>query len=96
MSEPILRRRYVCSGSVQGVGFRYRAWQAAEAVGATGWVRNDWDGGVTMELQGTQAQHDRVLQALRQSRYITLARVETETLPPDPDERRFAVLDDRW
>ena len=39
-------------GQVQGVGFRYRAVSAAEAYGCTGWVRNDWNGTVTMEIQG--------------------------------------------
>ena len=37
---------------MQGVGFRYRARQAADMVGCTGWVRNEWDGSVSMELQG--------------------------------------------
>ena len=47
----ILRRRLTFSGWVQGVGFRWRAVQAASAVGATGWVRNDPSGTVTMELR---------------------------------------------
>ncbi|MBQ6092113.1 MAG: acylphosphatase, partial [Clostridia bacterium] len=36
-----VRRALRFTGSVQGVGFRWRAVQAANAVGATGWVRND-------------------------------------------------------
>ena len=54
-----VRRRLRCFGWVQGVGFRYRARHAASAVGATGWVRNDVGGTVSMEIQGTQAQIDR-------------------------------------
>ncbi|HEX7044338.1 MAG TPA: acylphosphatase [Burkholderiales bacterium] len=33
-------RRFVVSGRVQGVGFRYAACDEAERLGLTGWVRN--------------------------------------------------------
>ena len=48
-------------GRVQGVGFRYRARHAAELYGCTGWVRNEWDGSVTMEIQGTGEACDKVI-----------------------------------
>ena len=44
------RRHISFYGWVQGVGFRYRARHAAELYGCTGWVRNEWDGSVTMEM----------------------------------------------
>ena len=50
----MIRKRIVFSGWVQGVGFRYRARHAAELLGATGWVRNEYDGSVTMEIQGVR------------------------------------------
>ena len=59
MQERIVRKRLVFSGAVQGVGFRWRSRQAASAAGATGWVQNEGDGSVTMELQGTEEQIDR-------------------------------------
>ncbi|MCR5233462.1 MAG: acylphosphatase [Lachnospiraceae bacterium] len=37
-------------GAVQGVGFRYRAKYAAQSVGATGWVRNEYDGSGQCDL----------------------------------------------
>ena len=39
---------------MQGVGFRYTVVQAVNALGLTGWVRNEYDGTVTTELQGTE------------------------------------------
>ncbi|MBR6351839.1 MAG: acylphosphatase, partial [Firmicutes bacterium] len=42
----IIRRHIVFYGWVQGVGFRWRARNAAQAVGVTGWVRNEYDGSV--------------------------------------------------
>ena len=56
-SEPELRRLYLhFEGEVQGVGFRWTARHVAEELELTGWVRNEPDGSVTMELQGTTNQ----------------------------------------
>ena len=40
------------TGYVQGVGFRYRLSHLAQHYGVTGWVRNEYDGSVSAELQG--------------------------------------------
>ena len=40
----IVRKHIYFSGQVQGVGFRYRAKNAARANDLTGWVDNLWDG----------------------------------------------------
>lgn len=85
----MIRRRYVFYGSVQGVGFRWRAMQAAKLYGLTGWVRNDWDGSVTMELQGEEKLLNKVILILQNSRYIGIDRIETKNLTPDLEERSF-------
>lgn len=41
----------VVTGHVQGVGYRYFAQVAAQSLGVTGWVRNEWDGSVRAVLQ---------------------------------------------
>ena len=96
MSETIQRRHLVFFGDVQGVGLRWRARHAAAAVGATGWVCNELDGSVSMELQGTRAQLELVLAALERGLYIRIEDVEAELLPVEPEERGFRTLDDRW
>lgn len=95
-NEPLLRRHLIISGLVQGVGFRWRARQAANAVGATGWIRNDSIGTVSMELQGTEAQIDRVLQTLDRAPWIRIESIKTRTIPLEADERGFVTLDDAW
>ncbi len=45
--------RWVLSGRVQGVGFRWFVLRAAQRLGVTGWARNLWDGGVEVMGQGT-------------------------------------------
>ena len=40
------------TGKVQGVGFRYFAYQKANEIGISGWVKNNRDGGVLIIAQG--------------------------------------------
>ena len=90
------RKRLVFHGRVQGVGFRWRARIAADAAGATGWVRNNFDGSVTMELQGSEAQIDMVVQSLDRARYIRIESLEARSIPLESEERGFEVRDDLW
>ena len=45
-------RRYLISGRVQGVGFRYFTEAAAAREGLHGWVRNLPDGRVEIDVEG--------------------------------------------
>ena len=89
-----VRRALRFTGSVQGVGFRWRAVQAANAVGATGWVRNDPDGGVSMEIQGTEAQIDSVILAVERGSYVIIENLYAKTIPLAKGEYGFFARDD--
>ena len=84
----MIRRHFRFTGRVQGVGFRYRARHAASLYGCTGWVRNEWDGSVTMELQGEPEQIDRVVRAIEAGRFVEIEGMECREAPPE-DERGF-------
>jgi acylphosphatase len=58
-------RRFVVSGRVQGVGFRWFTREAASREGATGWVRNLPDGRVEALVEGEAEAVTRVERALR-------------------------------
>ena len=49
-------RRFVISGRVQGVGFRWFVEREAQILGIAGWVRNDPDGSVEVLAIGTPEQ----------------------------------------
>ena len=61
-----MARRYLISGAVQGVGFRYFAERAAREIGVTGWIRNLDDGGVEVYANGTEGQLEALEMRLRQ------------------------------
>ena len=96
MEEKRIRRHLIFTGLVQGVGFRWRARQAANAAGCTGWVRNDYVGTVSMELQGTEAQLDQVLRTLERAPWIRIEDINSRLIPVEPDERGFVTRDDEW
>ena len=87
----IVRRRYVFTGSVQGVGFRYRAFYAARENGVSGWVKNEYDGSVSMEAQGTPADLRQLIAMIRDARYIEIDDLEEKNLPTEKEERQFVV-----
>lgn len=54
-------RRFVVTGRVQGVGFRWFVEREASTIGIVGWVRNNYDGSVEVLATGSREQ----LNALR-------------------------------
>ena len=78
----IVARRYIITGRVQGVGFRYFSEAAAARAGVHGWVRNRPDGSVEAFVEGEQGAVDAVEAALRRgpsSSRIDDVRVSEET-----------------
>ena len=74
-------------GEVQGVGFRWTCRNIASNIGLTGWVRNEDDGSVTLELQGLDDAIGRFFTGLVGSfrRYHIVYRIdEKEDVIPDP------------
>ena len=91
LPQGTVRRRYSIEGQVQGVGFRYRARYAAQTLELTGWVENEDDGSVTLEVQGDPDKFMRLFAMIQKSDYIRITGIRQKDLPPDPWERGFSV-----
>ena len=87
--EHVIRKRIRVYGDVQGVGFRYRAEHAAGLAGATGWVQNEQDGSVLMEIQGTEKQIDEVFVMINRGTYITITGMDAKCIPVEESEYGF-------
>ena len=78
----MVRKQIRFRGKVQGVGFRYHAKNAASSLGLTGWVRNESDGSVYMEVQG----EDVLVET-----YIDIQNVEIRSIDIVEKENGFSV-----
>ena len=85
----MIRKRIRFYGCVQGVGFRYRARHAADLIGATGWASNAYDGSVLMEIQGTEAQIDQVIQMINRGTFVQIESMDVQSIPLLKDEYGF-------
>ncbi len=89
-----IRRHYHFFGRVQGVGFRFQAMMAAESLGLTGWVHNEADGSVTMEIQGSEEEIECAVSLIKNSRYIHIEKTLCEGIPLEESEYSFSA--DYW
>lgn len=78
-------------GRVQGVGFRYRARYAADRLGLTGWVENEWDGTVRMEVQGKREAIYEMIKRIQQGSFVDIDHMERKEIPAKDEERGFRV-----
>jgi len=76
-----IRKRLVFHGSVQGVGFRYKACYSAKNRGVSGWVKNLADGSVEMEAEGYPADIEAVVRALEEHSWGNVESVDEEIIP---------------
>lgn len=76
-----VRRHIYFSGTVQGVGFRYRATYLAQSRHLTGWVKNLYDNRVEMEVQGEEKNIHKFLEDLRGQRFISIDDMEMTEIP---------------
>lgn len=88
-------RRYVITGRVQGVGYRFFARDAATREGIRGWVRNEHDGSVEVHAEGDAEAMLRFERALRQGpRGSRVDDVLAEPDPPSGAWDRFIIESD--
>ena len=81
MWKMMIRRHMIYHGKVQGVGFRYTAKRLADALRLTGWVKNEYNGTVSLEVQGEQDAIYRLMKGINQDIYIDIDWIDSEDLP---------------
>ena len=89
--KEMIRKRLQFYGRVQGVGFRYTAIRAANSLGVSGWVRNERDGSVTVEAQGSDAAIKRMIQTINNGTYIHIDNIVSTELKVIEGDNGFNV-----
>jgi acylphosphatase len=83
----LVARRFLISGRVQGVGFRFFAEDAARRDGLSGFVRNLSDGGLETVVEGDADAVERYERSIRHG--PPGARVEHVHVEPQPPSGQF-------
>ena len=92
MLEMRVARRFLVSGRVQGVGFRFFTQDIARQEGVRGVVRNLPDGRVEIVAEGDDQSLARLEAAVRLGpSHARVEQVEVESLPPTGRYAGFAV-----
>ncbi|UXP32452.1 acylphosphatase [Reichenbachiella agarivorans] len=83
----------IIKGKVQGVFFRASAFETAERLGVQGWVRNQPDGSVAMEVYGpVSAVAAMVVWCGEGSEFSKVKEVQAEDLPYSEVYNSFNIL----
>jgi len=83
------RRRVRYEGRVQGVGFRGTTREIARGHAVTGWVRNEADGSVLLEVQGAGV--EAFLEAVRARLGRNIKREDAESISVMEVETGFRI-----
>ena len=78
-------------GRVQGVGFRWSAAREAARLGITGYVRNDEDGSVYIEAEGTEDRLNAFLEWCRKGPGIGFVQSADFTIHPPVNHSDFKI-----
>lgn len=92
MTSPVVRRRVVVHGQVQGVGFRWNARTEATRLGVSGWVRNLPDGSVEAEIEGDWPSVDDMVEWLRRGPpFAEVSDVDVAEIDPTGSDGSFEI-----
>lgn len=87
----MVRNRIRFQGRVQGVGFRMTAAMIARHHDVTGWVRNEPDGSVSLEVQGAPHVVDAYLASVRTAMQGNIHREARNEIGVVEDETGFVI-----
>lgn len=89
--KDVVRYRMKYTGRVQGVGFRYKANMIANQYRLTGYVKNEYDGSVTVEIQGSEQEIYLFMKSLARDHWISIDYIQKDKIPTEEDERSFII-----
>lgn len=87
-----IRKEFHFEGNVQNIGFRFEIQSHAKPLGITGYAKNNDDGSVTAQLQGSEKNINIVITDLQNIDRIQIDSVTEKEIPLDYYENDFYIL----
>ena len=87
-----IRKEFHFEGTVQNIGFRFEVQNHAKPLGITGYAKNNDDGSVTAQLQGSEKNINKVITDLQNIDRIQIDSVTEKEIPLDYYENDFYIL----
>lgn len=87
-----IRKEFHFEGNVQNIGFRFEVQSHAMPLGITGYAKNNDDGSVTAELQGSEKNINKVIKSLQNIDRIQIDSMTEKEIPLDYYENDFYIL----
>ena len=93
---PKIARKFLITGRVQGVGYRYFAERVASQLGICGYVKNLWDGNVEVYAIGNAIMLEELKRQLAEGpRSARVAAIDESDEPVDTRYNRF-IIEGGW
>lgn len=87
-----IRKEFHFERNVQNIGFRFEVQSHAKPLGITGYAKNNDDGSVTAQLQGSEKNINKVITDLQNIDRIQIDSVTEKEIPLDYYENDFYIL----
>ena len=87
-----IRKEFHFEGNVQNIGFRFEVQSHAKPLGITGYAKNNDDGSVTAQLQGSLEDMNRVILSLQNIDRIQIDFISEKDIPLDYSENDFSII----
>lgn len=92
MPPRTIRKEFHFEGNVQNIGFRFEVQIHAKPLGITGYAKNNDDGSVTAQLQGSLENIDKVILSLQNIDRIQIDSITEKKIPLDYYEKDFSII----
>lgn len=92
MPPGTIRKEFHFEGNVQNIGFRFEVQSHAMPLGITGYVKNNDDGSVTAQLQGSLKNINKVILDLQNIDRIQIDFISEKDIPLDYYENDFSII----
>ena len=87
-----IRKEFHFEGNVQNIGFLFEVQSHAKPLGITGYAKNNDDGSVTAQLQGSLEDINRVILSLQNIDRIQINSITEKEIPLDYYENDFSII----